>query len=93
MSKHCSLILKPPLIYYCITGLALEGSFYKHPLSSKSLPVLPGHHVSSTIGTGFVHIAPAHGPDDFLVALEHNIPIVGINKFFKDFACNSSNLG
>ena len=33
-----------------------------------------------TKGTGFVHTAPAHGQDDFLVALKHQMPIVKIQR-------------
>lgn len=62
---------------YLSLGSALAGSFYKHPLEGAVLPVLPGSHVSNTKGTGFVHTAPAHGPEDFLVALEHKLPMVG----------------
>lgn len=34
------------------------------------------------VGTGLVHTAPAHGPDDFLVALENNIRIVNNSFMF-----------
>lgn len=30
-------------------------------------------------GTGLIHIAPAYGHEDFLVALKHKIPVVRIN--------------
>lgn len=34
--------------------------------------VLPGDHVTADSGTGLVHTAPAHGPDDYQVWLEHS---------------------
>ncbi|XP_048001194.1 isoleucine--tRNA ligase, mitochondrial isoform X1 [Leguminivora glycinivorella] len=40
-----------------------------------TLPLALLAHVSAARGTGLVHTAPAHGPDDFLVGLEHNIPV------------------
>lgn len=46
----------------------------RHPLAEldddfwgMGIPTLPGDHVTSDAGTGFVHTAPAHGEDDFNV--------------------------
>lgn len=39
-------------------------SFWGH-----AVPMLAGEHVTDDAGTGFVHTAPAHGEDDFLVFL------------------------
>jgi len=48
------------------TGSALVGLKYK-PLfgSPKSLEVIHAPHVTSDTGTGIVHIAPAHGAEDY----------------------------
>lgn len=41
---------------------------YRHPInSSEELPFLSSSHVIADKGTGFVHTAPSHGHDDFLV--------------------------
>ncbi|KAI8433065.1 hypothetical protein MSG28_013923 [Choristoneura fumiferana] len=63
-------------------GQLLRGARYRHaalgrssPLLGRSFPLLGAAHVSATKGTGLVHTAPAHGPEDFLVGLEHNIPV------------------
>lgn len=37
--------------------------------------ILPGDHVELGEGTGFVHTAPGHGPDDFKISKEFNLPI------------------
>jgi isoleucyl-tRNA synthetase len=37
-----------------------------HPLSGATVPMIPGAHVTDDDGTGFVHTAPEHGPDDFI---------------------------
>lgn len=37
----------------------------------RSIPLLPGDHVTDDAGTGFVHTAPAHGEDDFNVFVAH----------------------
>lgn len=57
-------------------GSELEGAEYSHPVTGNSLPFLPGSHVNTDQGTGLVHTAPAHGQEDFLVALEHKVPVV-----------------
>ena len=44
-----------------------------HPLYQRLVPVLPGTHVTDESGTGFVHIAPDHGPEDFLLGKENKL--------------------
>ena len=41
-------------------------------------PIVLGHHVTNEKGTGLVHCAPAHGVEDFQVALKNNISVVCI---------------
>ena len=66
-------------------GSDLAGTKYSHPITSVTLPFLPGSHVNTDQGTGLVHTAPAHGQEDFLVALENNMSIVSLCIFFKHF--------
>jgi isoleucyl-tRNA synthetase len=40
-----------------------------------SVPMLPGEHVTDDAGTGFVHTAPSHGDDDYLLGLKHGLPM------------------
>jgi isoleucyl-tRNA synthetase len=62
---------------FTITGSSLQGASYVHPFRSEQVqPFLPAAHVTTSKGTGLVHSAPAHGPEDYLVALEHSIHIV-----------------
>jgi isoleucyl-tRNA synthetase len=46
-----------------------------HPLKSLGytfdVPLLDGDHVTDDAGTGFVHTAPSHGADDYIVWTEH----------------------
>ncbi len=48
-----------------------------HPLNGKGydfdVPVLPGDFVTEETGTGFVHIAPSHGEDDFKLVSQFNL--------------------
>ncbi|XP_011881954.1 PREDICTED: isoleucine--tRNA ligase, mitochondrial [Vollenhovia emeryi] len=70
--------LGPLKLIATITGQELGEAKYLHPISKQRLPFLPGRHVTTSVGTGLVHTAPAHGPDDFLVAIENNIPVLSL---------------
>lgn len=61
-----------------LQGSRLCGCKYLHPInaSNEMLPFLSAGYVQASKGTGLVHTAPAHGPDDYLVSLEHKIPLV-----------------
>jgi isoleucyl-tRNA synthetase len=54
-----------------------EGMVCAHPLASLDpgygfpVPLLSGDHVTDDAGTGFVHTAPGHGAEDYLVWLAH----------------------
>ena len=37
------------------------------------VPMLPGDHVTEDAGTGFVHTAPSHGDDDYVLGLKHGL--------------------
>ena len=39
------------------------------------VPLLPGEHVTEDAGTGFVHTAPSHGADDYLVGVRFGLPM------------------
>ena len=73
-----------------LKGSDLQGKSYIYPLLSE-IPkqvefdedlnlanvhtILPGEHVELGEGTGLVHTAPGHGPDDFEIGKEYNLPI------------------
>lgn len=59
-------------------GSDLSVSKYVHPFNFQSLPFLPAKHVNTEEGTGLVHTAPAHGSEDFLLALENGIQVVSL---------------
>jgi isoleucyl-tRNA synthetase len=56
-----------------------EGMICAHPLRGKGydfdVPLLPGDHVTDDAGTGFVHIAPGHGEDDFFLGQKHGVEV------------------
>jgi hypothetical protein len=57
-------------------------------LSGRRVPVLFGEHVTDTAGTGLVHTAPGHGPEDFAVGQAHGLasacPVDEHGRFTRD---------
>lgn len=45
----------------------------QHPFDDRIVPLVTGHHITTEMGTGFVHTAPDHGPDDFIIGQEHGL--------------------
>ncbi len=71
--KTCGL--KDPKILARKKGSSgFESLRCKRPLSDGLSPVLLGDFVTLEQGTGCVHIAPGHGMDDYLLALQYNSP-------------------
>ncbi|NIA71165.1 isoleucine--tRNA ligase [Pelagibius litoralis] len=65
-------------------GSGLAGTLCAHPWRDFApaeggygfnVPLLPGDFVTTEQGTGFVHIAPGHGADDWALGLQHGIEI------------------
>ena len=56
-------------------GAELEGVMIQHPFYDKKVPIILGEHVTTEVGTGAVHTAPAHGQDDYIVGLKYNLPV------------------
>jgi isoleucyl-tRNA synthetase len=54
-----------------VPGLHLSQLACAHPLASLGydfdVPLLDGDHVTDDAGTGFVHTAPGHGADDYII--------------------------
>lgn len=67
------------------TGDDMDGALLAHPWRDHpdadggydfDVPMLPGDHVTTEAGTGFVHTAPGHGDDDYQVAhVKFGIPV------------------
>ena len=59
-------------------GAEFEGTICEHPFKTLGynfdVPMLDARFVTLEQGTGIVHCAPSHGPDDFNLCLKHNIP-------------------
>jgi isoleucyl-tRNA synthetase len=59
-------------------GSEFKGTICSHPFLKMSfdfdVPMLEAGFVNLDQGTGIVHCAPSHGPDDFNLCLKNNIP-------------------
>jgi isoleucyl-tRNA synthetase len=59
-----------------LEGSQLADVEYQHPFCARTGKLFAGDHfVESSTGTGFVHIAPGHGLDDYNLGLQHGLPI------------------
>jgi isoleucyl-tRNA synthetase len=60
-------------------GADLAGLVCAHPLRGQGYdhdaPLLPADYVTTDQGTGFVHIAPSHGEEDFLLGRAYGIEV------------------
>jgi isoleucyl-tRNA synthetase len=61
------------------TGADLAGTITAHPLRGQGydhdVPLLPAEYVTTEAGTGFVHTAPSHGEDDFILGRAHGLEV------------------
>lgn len=58
-----------------VRGEALAGLELQHPFYEKTVPLIMSDHVTVDAGTGAVHIAPAHGPDDYLLGKKYELSL------------------
>ncbi|WP_111428216.1 isoleucine--tRNA ligase [Rhodobacteraceae bacterium DSL-40] len=67
-----------------VTGAQLDLLVCAHPFRGAEgangewdydVPLLPGEHVTDDAGTGFVHTAPSHGADDYILGVKHGLPM------------------
>ena len=57
-------------------GATLGGVKARHPFLDREIPVFTAGFVTMDSGTGAVHVAPGHGADDYVLGMEHNLPIL-----------------
>ena len=58
----------------------LVGKMVILPVMNKPIPVVADDYVDMAFGTGAVKITPAHDPNDFEVAMRHNLPIIRVTN-------------
>ncbi len=69
-THHVVRVLKGAELAGTVTAHPLRGHGYDH-----EVPLLFGSFVTTEAGTGFVHIAPGHGEEDFELGRAHGIEI------------------
>ena len=61
------------------SGTEFKNTICEHPFKQYGyefdVPMIDGDYVTLDQGTGIVHIAPSHGPDDFHLSLKNNIKV------------------
>ncbi len=66
-------------VVHVFKGAELTGTIWTHPLRGRGydhdVPLLLGDFVTTEAGTGFVHIAPGHGEEDFALGRAHGIEV------------------
>ncbi len=64
-----------------IAGTSYERLFNYHPLEKNAHYVVQADFVTTSDGTGIVHIAPAYGEDDYQVSKKYDLPTLHpVNK-------------
>ena len=75
VSKECKI--EAYKLIEKIKGKDFEGTICSHPFENLGyqydVPMLEANFVTLEQGTGIVHCAPSHGPDDFSLCLKHGI--------------------
>ncbi|KTC94939.1 isoleucine--tRNA ligase [Legionella feeleii] len=57
-------------------GQRFERIALQHPFNERQVPIVLGEHVTTDSGTGCVHTAPAHGPEDYQVGQAYGLPLI-----------------
>jgi isoleucyl-tRNA synthetase len=60
-----------------VKGAELAKMVSEHPwiaFNERKIPTLLGEHVTLETGTGLVHTAPGHGPDDYVIGQRNGLP-------------------
>lgn len=64
-----------PKVAATVKGAELEGLKPKHPIYDRESPMVLADYVTLEAGTGCVHTAPGHGPDDFVTGKRYGLDI------------------
>jgi len=59
-------------------GSNMELLLFNHPFMNFNVPIILSKHVNLEVGTGAVHIAPGHGPEDYILGKKYNLEIANI---------------
>ncbi len=65
----------PPTVVMTVAGAKLDHLETRHPLVDRASPLLLEEYVTTDTGTGCVHTAPGHGPEDYQTGLKYKLEI------------------
>ena len=68
-------IATPPTVVMTIAGAKLDHLQTRHPLVDRASPLVLEDYVTTETGTGCVHTAPGHGPEDYQTGLKYKLEI------------------
>ncbi len=68
-------------------GSELAGSALQHPFLERLSRVITADFVTMDAGTGQVHVAPGHGPDDYVAGIQNGLPILSPVDELGRFTC------
>ncbi|ANE74881.1 isoleucine--tRNA ligase [Dickeya solani] len=60
---------------HTVKGSELELLRFRHPFMDFDVPAILGDHVTLDAGTGAVHTAGGHGPDDYVISQKYQLEI------------------
>ncbi len=72
-NEHPSLALAQPIATF--PGSRLDRATFQHPFLDREVLGVLADYVTTDQGTGAVHTAPAHGPDDFATGQRYELPL------------------
>jgi isoleucyl-tRNA synthetase len=75
--EACDLIgnLKHAQVIASFPGSRLDRVTFAHPFLEREILGVTADYVTTDQGTGAVHTAPAHGPDDFATGIRYELPL------------------
>jgi isoleucyl-tRNA synthetase len=73
----CDLVgdLKNASVIAAFPGSVLDRVTFQHPFLDREILGVLADYVTTEQGTGAVHTAPAHGPDDFATGKKYGLPL------------------
>jgi isoleucyl-tRNA synthetase len=75
--EACTLVgdLKDATVLARFAGSKLDRVTFQHPFLDRSILGVNADYVTTDQGTGAVHTAPSHGPDDFATGQKYDLPL------------------
>ena len=73
VSAACNF--KNPRVVAHFKGSVLDKAQFLHPFLDRAILGVNADYVTTEQGTGAVHTAPSHGPDDFATGVKYGLPL------------------